>query len=182
MGISKPHLLRPGRRHSSWTICIITLCKGKRTCPLVQLGLPGRRRDNSEGTYLSVGLTACFIRLAEVEHQFVSAFLAQLLHYVEGAFAEGLTHRVEEHKYQVGLFSCTGKKENTQEARRSRGTSQQQRHTQPRDGAVDIKRVDHVPIHQPRGVHIRHQTELLLLGGGDLCRQVVRNTWNTERP
>lgn len=25
VGISKPHLLRPGRRHSSWTICIITL-------------------------------------------------------------------------------------------------------------------------------------------------------------
>lgn len=29
VGISKPHLLRPGRRHSSWTICIITLCRRK---------------------------------------------------------------------------------------------------------------------------------------------------------
>lgn len=29
VGISKPHLLRPGRRHSSWTICIITLCGNK---------------------------------------------------------------------------------------------------------------------------------------------------------
>lgn len=79
----------------------------------IQLGLPGRRRDTSEGTYLSVRLAACFIRLAEVEHQFVSTFLAQLLHDVEGAFAQGLTHRVEEHKYQIGLFSCTGKKKKT---------------------------------------------------------------------
>lgn len=26
VGISKPHLFSPGRLHSSWTICIITLC------------------------------------------------------------------------------------------------------------------------------------------------------------
>lgn len=60
---------------------------------------------------MSVGFTARFIRLAEVEHQFVSTFLTQLLDYVEGALAQGLTHRVEEHEYEIGLFSCTGKQE-----------------------------------------------------------------------
>lgn len=64
---------------------------------------------DSGGTYLSVCFTACFICLAEVEHQLVSTFLAQLLHDVEGAFAEGLTHRVKEHKDQIGLLSCTQK-------------------------------------------------------------------------
>ena len=59
---------------------------------------------------MSVCFTACFIGLAEVEHQFVSTFLTQPLNNVEGAFAEGLTHRVKEDKYQIGLLSCTKKK------------------------------------------------------------------------
>lgn len=58
-------------------------------------------------TCLSVRFVPSFIRLAEVEKQLVPTFLGQLLHYVECAFAEGLAHRVEEHKHQVCLFSCT---------------------------------------------------------------------------
>lgn len=56
------------------------------------------------------------------------------------------------------------------------------KHTQPGDGAVDIKRVDHVPVHQTRSVHKRHQAEFLLLGGGDLSREVVQRTWKTQTP
>lgn len=63
--------------------------------------------ENIKWTYLSVCFIPSFIRLAEVKQQLVSTFLTQLLHYVECAFAKSLTHRVEEHKYQVGLFSCT---------------------------------------------------------------------------
>lgn len=59
-----------------------------------------------KSTRLSVGFVAGFVRLAEVEKQLVCALLAQLLHDVEGALAEGLTHRVEEHKHQVRLLSC----------------------------------------------------------------------------
>lgn len=61
---------------------------------------------NVKSTRLSVGFVAGFVGLAEVEKQLVSALLAQLLHDVEGALAEGLTHRVEEHKHQVRLLSC----------------------------------------------------------------------------
>lgn len=75
------------------------------------------REIDSGETYLSVGFTACFICLAEVEHQFVSTFLTQLLYYVEGAFAEGLTHRVKEHKYQIGLLSCTEKEKRNEKRR-----------------------------------------------------------------
>lgn len=39
----------------------------------------------------------------------------------------------------------------------------------------------HVPVQQARNVHERHQDELLLLGGGDLSRQVVRNINNTRQ-
>lgn len=60
-----------------------------------------------KSTRLSVGFVAGFVRFAEVEKQLVGALLAQLLHDVEGALAESLTHRVEEHKHQVRLLSCT---------------------------------------------------------------------------
>lgn len=56
-------------------------------------------------------LPVCFVpglvRLAEVEKQLVGALLGQLLHDVERALAEGLAHRVEEHKHQVRLLACT---------------------------------------------------------------------------
>lgn len=55
-----------------------------------------------------------------------------------------------------------------------------QTHTQPCDGAVDVKRVDHVPVHQTRRVHKCHQAKLLLLRGGDLGGQIVRDTWNIQ--
>ena len=55
-----------------------------------------------------------------------------------------------------------------------------QRRTQPGDGAVDVEGVDHVSVHQTGRVHECHQAELLLLGGGDLSRQIVGNTWKTQ--
>ena len=70
-------------------------------------------------TDLSVCFVPGFVGLAEVEQQLVSAFLAQLLHNVERAFAERLTHRVEEHKHQVGLFSCTRKQKHPSEEHNS---------------------------------------------------------------
>lgn len=135
--------------------------------------------------YLSVCFTPSLICLAEVEQQLVSTFLTQLLHDVERAFAERLTHRVEKHKHQVGLFSCK-KNVNEMFVRRSRQlqsrwlNSALQRRTQPGDGAVDAKGVDHVSVHQTGRVHECHQAELLLLGGGDLSGQIVGNTWKTQ--
>lgn len=136
-------------------------------------------------TYLSVGFTPSFICLAEVEQQLVSTFLTQLLHDVERAFAERLTHRVEKHKHQVGLFSCkkNGNETFVQRSRQPRSRwldSELQRRTQPGDGAVHVKGVDHVSVHQTGRVHKCHQAELLLLGGGDLSGQIVGNTWKTQ--
>lgn len=48
------------------------------------------------------------------------------------------------------------------------------------DGIVDIKRVHHISIHQPWSVHKRHQAEFLLLGGGNLSAQVIRDTYNIQ--
>ena len=54
---------------------------------------------------LSVSLLARLVCLAEVEVQLVSTLLAQVLHDVEGAFAQRLAHGVEEHKDKVGLLA-----------------------------------------------------------------------------
>lgn len=48
------------------------------------------------------------------------------------------------------------------------------------DGVVDIKGIDHVTIYQPRCVHKGHQAKLLLLGGRDFSREVVRQTYEDK--
>lgn len=56
--------------------------------------------------YLSVRLSASLIGFAEVKTQSVAVFLVQALHNVEGAFAQSLTHGVEEDQNQVTEISC----------------------------------------------------------------------------
>ena len=70
-----------------------------------------------------------------------------------------------------------GEREREKERERERERERASQLTQPEDRLVDIKRVFHVTIHQPWSVHKGYKAELFLLGGGDLCCQVIEHTW-----
>ena len=73
----------------------------------IQCDLRGWKKPKDKGTYLTVCFIPSFICLAQVKKKLVATLLTQLLHNVERTFAECLTHRVKEDKYQVCLFTCT---------------------------------------------------------------------------
>lgn len=62
---------------------------------------PSPRRFLPPARYLSVGLSARLVGLAQVEAQPVPVRLVQALHDVEGALAKRLTHGVEEDEHEV---------------------------------------------------------------------------------